>query len=83
MDGTAAFKKYLAQSWWVPGGISALGDRNTFMAARKRKNKRAGEMSQPGRENYENTNYLINTHKSNRFRQKLARLLASAARFTA
>jgi hypothetical protein len=40
-DGQRLSKKYLAQSWRVPGGISALGDRSTFMPARK--NKRAGK----------------------------------------
>ena len=28
--------EYLAQSWWVLTGISALGDRSTFMPARKK-----------------------------------------------
>jgi hypothetical protein len=62
MDGPAVVKKYLAQSWWVPGGNSALGGRSTFMPARKR---RAGEMSQSGKENYENANHLVNAHKNN------------------
>src|SRR5438552_4947203 len=40
------FKK-LRSSWRVPGGISALEGRSTFMPARK--NRRAGQMSQPER----------------------------------
>src|SRR5260370_23751004 len=28
--------EYLAQSWWVLSGISALGGRSTFMPARKK-----------------------------------------------
>src|ERR1700720_1898014 len=31
---------YLAQSWWVLSGISALGGRNTFMSARKKQTHR-------------------------------------------
>jgi quercetin dioxygenase-like cupin family protein len=45
--GAATCIKNLAQSWRVPGGISALGDRNTFMPARERC---AGQKSQPGKE---------------------------------
>src|SRR5439155_8196898 len=45
-SGAMRFKK-LRNSWRVPGGISALGGRNTFMPARK--NRRAGQMSQPER----------------------------------
>jgi hypothetical protein len=44
--------KKSAQSWRVLGGISALGDRSTFMPARK--NRPAGQMSQPEKENYGN-----------------------------
>jgi hypothetical protein len=43
--------QYLAQSWWVLSGISALGDR-TFIPVRK--NRRGGPMSQPEKENYGN-----------------------------
>ena len=32
--------KKTAQSWRVPGGISALGDRSTFMPARKKQTRR-------------------------------------------
>jgi hypothetical protein len=39
--------KFLAQSWRVLSGISALEDRSTFMSARKRQ---AGRMSQLGKE---------------------------------
>jgi hypothetical protein len=35
MDGGRRLKK-TAQSWRVPSGISALGDRTTFMPARKK-----------------------------------------------
>jgi hypothetical protein len=38
--------KKIARPWRVLSGISALGDRNTFMPAQKR---HAGEMSQSGK----------------------------------
>ena len=51
--------KYFAKPWWASSRISALADRNISAGA---KNRRAGQMSQPGKENYENTN-LINAHR--------------------
>jgi hypothetical protein len=53
-DSTRDFgnQRPVMQSWRVPGGISALGDRSTFMPTRK--NRRAGQMSQREKENYEN-----------------------------
>ncbi|MGB9155913.1 MAG: hypothetical protein WCB20_05430, partial [Chthoniobacterales bacterium] len=45
--------EYLAQSWWVLSGISALGGRSTFMP-RMKKTRRAGQMSQPEKGKYEN-----------------------------
>src|SRR2546430_282228 len=32
--------EYLAQSWWVLGGISALGGRSTFMSDRTKQTRR-------------------------------------------
>src|SRR6266550_4767969 len=58
--GYRPFRKYLARSWGVSGGISALEGKNTFMPTQK--NRRAGQMSQPNKENYENTKHNNERH---------------------
>jgi hypothetical protein len=62
------WKKH-AQSWGLSSVISALADRNISAGA---KNRRAGQMSQPGKENYENTNYDNEADRGGSYRYRNA-----------
>ena len=77
----AVLAKYFARSWWVRSRSSALEDRNTFLPARR--DRRAGEMSEPEREIMKTIDALRNSvNRSSRRRGSLLIPLGLAALLT-
>jgi hypothetical protein len=69
LEGVSS-KKYLVQLWWIPSGVSALGDRSTFMPALKE--DAPARCHNLRKKNYENTKHDNEAHRANSSRYRSA-----------